>query len=361
MIRLSVSESGEEADGPTTALTMAHDGSKIAFVSTAGNLVPGDTNGVEDVFVYDHKQGALRRVSVDSHGNEALGRSVQPALSADGRFVAFVSLAENLVNADHNDVSDIFVRDLENGVTEIVSVGAGGVPANGTSKFPALSGDGRYVVYQSKAMNLAPTIATPFYQIYRYDRVTGEVLLVSQGVGGGAADGESQRPTVSADGRLVAFESWATNLTDTDTNGFSDVFVFDADRKQTEIISVSSSGEAATGVNGSAVISTDGNFVAFASYADNLADNDRNQHYDIYVRNRSRGETTLVSIAPGQVSGNGNSISPALADKARYVVFDSTATDLVSDDGNSAVDVFIFDRFAGIQLDHIQQLPLITR
>ncbi|HEX5504820.1 MAG TPA: HYR domain-containing protein, partial [Thermomicrobiales bacterium] len=230
--RVSVASDGTQANSGSGVFTLAlsTDGRFVAFVSDATNLVPNDTNGRGDVFVRDRQAGATERVSVDSDGVQANGASDihSVALSADGRYVAFLSAATNLVPGDTNSTTDVFVRDRQFGTTERVSVAGGGAQANnGSTDTPALSADGRYVAFASAATNLVPGVDTICEDVFVHDRQTGATERVSVASDGGQANGCSRDPTLSADGRSVAFRSFASNLVPDDTNGTWDVFVHD--------------------------------------------------------------------------------------------------------------------------------------
>jgi Tol biopolymer transport system component len=358
--RVSKGSGGVEANARSSEVVLSADGKVVAFVSLASNLVANDDNGVEDVFIYDRETEVVSRVSVSSGGEEGNERSLQVALSRYGRFVAFVSLADDLVEGDRNERSDVFVHDRQLGTTERVSVGQGQVEANGTSKYPAISADGRVVAYQSKADNLVSGDNNMMYDIFLYDRSAGMVTLISRALDGGVANMESQRPSLSMDGRYVAFESWANDLVAQDQNDYSDVFVFDRSSGVMEIVSVTSDGMQTNNVSGAPVISGDGRYVAFASLADNLSPDDNNAQFDVYLRERSQKRTSLISIGIDDQAGNGTSINATLAASGRYIVFDSLATNLVADDTNAFLDVFIFDSLANVNLSHTLNLPLLS-
>ena len=198
--------------------TLAADGRFVAFGSDATNLVTGDTNAVSDAFVYDRVTGTTERVSVSSAGAEANGTSFAPAISADGRFVAFPSEATNLVPGDTNGVTDVFVRDRLTGTTERVSVSSAGAEANGTSFAPAISADGRFVAFPSEATNLVPGDTNGATDVFVRDRLTATTDRVSVDSAGAQANDRSDFPAISADGSVVAFVSTATNLVPDDTN-----------------------------------------------------------------------------------------------------------------------------------------------
>jgi Tol biopolymer transport system component len=227
--RVSVGPHGRQADGASLAPALSMDGRFAAFKSDATNLVRGDTNGATDVFVRDRAKSTTERVSVGPGGVQGDGNSGGVfdfdtiAISADGRFVAFVSDATNLVPGDTNFSTDVFVRDRAKGVTERVSVGPGGVQANDVSFFPSLSADGRFVAFQSGATNLVP--GDTGGGIYVRDRELGTTERVDLGPGGVQANEAGFDPAISADGRFVAFASVADTFVSGDTNDTTDIFV----------------------------------------------------------------------------------------------------------------------------------------
>ncbi|GAG36814.1 unnamed protein product, partial [marine sediment metagenome] len=209
---VSVDSAGNQADGFSTLSAISTDGRFVAFVSAASNLASGDTNGQSDVFVHDRQTGATERVSVDSAGSQADGGSETPAISADGRFVVFVSAASNLVPGDTNGQSEVFVHDRQTGATEQVNVDSAGNQADGSSEAPAISGDGRFVAFVSAASNLVPGDTDGQTEIFVHDRRTGATERVSVDSAGNQGDDGSGAPAISADGRFVAFASTGTNL-----------------------------------------------------------------------------------------------------------------------------------------------------
>ncbi|HUE30371.1 MAG TPA: hypothetical protein VMR79_05815, partial [Verrucomicrobiae bacterium] len=251
--RVSVASAGTQGNGSSGLIGFAFppalsaDGRFVAFVSLASNLVAGDTNASTDVFVRDRLTGTTERVSVASGGAGGNAGSLGSALSADGRFVAFQSDASNLVAGDTNGVTDVFVRDRLTGMTERVSVASDETQGDGASTYPALSADGRFVAFQSDASNLVAGDTNGATDVFVRDRQTGTTERVSVASGGGTQGNRNSGgffafPALSADGRLVAFESDATNLVATDTNGATDVFVHDRLTGTTERVSVASGG-----------------------------------------------------------------------------------------------------------------------
>jgi Tol biopolymer transport system component len=179
-------------------------------------------------------QEVIERVSLGPGGVESNGYSHDPVLSADGRFVAFTSNATNLVAGDTNRRSDVFVRDRETGTTERVSLGTNGRQGNGNSGEPALSADGRFVAFISSAGNLVPDDTNGIADVFVHDRRTGATERVSIGLSGSQPNSYSEEPALSADGRIVAFTSRATNLVPSDTNNAKDVFVHDRRTRVTQ-------------------------------------------------------------------------------------------------------------------------------
>jgi Tol biopolymer transport system component len=353
--RVSVATGGGQANFDSFDPSISADGRYVAFTSDATNLVSGDTNGAWDIFVHDRQTGQTTRVSVATGGGQANLASLDPSISADGRYVAFVSAATNLVSGDTNNVADIFVHDRQTGQTTRVSVASDGTQANNQSSDPSISSNGRYVAFASLASNLVSGDTNGAWDVFVHDRQTGETTRVSVASDGTQAIGfffGSSNPSISADGRYVAFDSWATNLVSGDTNDKPDVFVHDRQTGQTTRVSVSSDGTQANNGANYPSISADGRYVAFESGATNLVSGDTNSVTDIFVHDRQTGQTTRVSVSsdgtqanegPGW-SGETSSIS---AD-GRYVAFSSGATNLVSGDTNNLVDTFVHDRQTGV-------------
>ncbi|MFO1075567.1 MAG: hypothetical protein U1E17_23275 [Geminicoccaceae bacterium] len=258
----------------------------VAFDSNASNLVRGDTNGAFDVFLSDRRAGQIERISVATGGAQGNDFSCCASISADGRFVAFESGAANLVPGDTNGVRDVFVRDRQTGRTERISLRTGGGQGDDASFRAAISADGRFVAFESDATNLVPGDTNGVRDIFIRDRQTGRTARVSLGVGDVQADLGSARASISSDGRFVAFESDATNLVPGDTNRLVDVFVRDRLTGRTERVSVSASGAQGNNGGDEPMISGDGRSVAFLSFSTNLVPGDTNKAGDIFVRTR---------------------------------------------------------------------------
>jgi Tol biopolymer transport system component len=277
-------------------------------------------------------------------GEQADGRSDRPALSADGRYVAFSSSATNLVASDNNSTGDVFVRDRETGTTERVSIAYNGLETDLPSGSPTLSAGGRWVAFDSTATNLVPGDTNGTGDVFVRDRQTGATRRVSVGPGGIEGNGDlGGRGAISATGRFVAFFSEATNLVPGDTNGTFDVFVHDTATGMTRRASVGHGGAQADGFSGSPALSGSGRFVVFDSDATNLVPGDNNGSVDVFVHDLELGKTTGVSVGPGIVDGDDQSRDAAISADGRFVAFGSPATNFVQGDTNGAFDVFVRD------------------
>jgi len=319
------------------------DGRYVAFTSWATNLVGGDTNGSHDVFVRDRQGGTTERVSVDASAAQGNGPSSSPSISADGRYVAFKSWATNLVNGDANGTfEDVFVRDRQGGTTERVNISSNGAQANDACEASSISADGRYVGFYTLADNLVSGDTNGSYDAFVHDRQVSTTVRVSINSGGVQGNGDSVDPSISADGRYVAFTSTAGNLVTGDTNGFADIFMRDCQSATTERVSVDSNG--AQGNDHSFApavsVSADGRCVVFLSSAANLVSGDTGG-FDVFIRDRQNGTTELVSIDSSGAQANGDSYDAAVSADGCYVAFESLATNLVSGDTNVASDVFV--------------------
>lgn len=332
-VRVSVTETGAQAAGGSYAPrpVISGDGSIVVFESPLSSLVPGDTNAAIDVFVVDGS--SVSRVL--GNGSVQLDCAAQrPAVSGTGQFVAFDSCATNAVAGDTNAVNDVFVLDRNTGTVTRVSVATGGAQADAPSYSAAISPNGRYVAFLSSAANLVPAAAN--VQAYVHDRDTGTTVAVSRANGGGAlgnADA-SGRPSVSDSG-LVAFTSDASNLV-TDSNGVADVFV--GNGTTTARVSLSSTGGQLASASGSPSITADGRLVAFTTAAA-ATPFDTNPVNDVFVRDRTAGTTALASRTSAGQAGNGSSFEPVISPSGGYIVFTSLATDIAGS-FDAVLDVF---------------------
>ncbi len=262
---------------------LSADGRFVTFYSYANNLVAGDTNDRYDIFVHDRQTDTTERVSVATGGTQGNSDSYEASISADGRFVTFWSHASNLVAGDSNGSPDIFVHDRQTDTTERVSVATGGTQGNSESYEASISADGRFVTFRSLASNLVAGDNNGAYDIFVHDRQTDTTERVSIATGGAQGNDGSVDPSISADGRFVTFYSYASNLVAGDSNGIIDIFVHDRQAGTTQRISVSDDGVQGNTNSFVPSISADGKHVAFFSYATNLVPGDANGATDVFV------------------------------------------------------------------------------
>ena len=345
--RVSVDSEGTQADGPSISPAISADGRFVAFDSAAINLVPGDTNGRSDILVRDRQTGETTRVSVASDGMQTNSGSDSPHISADGRFVVFSTGAGEFHPVDRNGRFDVYVHDRQTAETTWASIAMGLTDGNGISRLASISADGSFVAFESAASNLIGGDANGVKDIYVRDRQAGQTSRASVASDGEEGNDGSERPSMSADGRFVVFESEASNLVAGDTNGVEDIFVHDRQTGQTIRVSVATGGTEGNGGSDRCSISGDGRFVAFASDADNLVHGDTNEASDAFVHDRQTGQTTRVSVASDGSPANSVSENPGISADGRFVVFVSLATNLVPGDTNNMYDAFVHDRQTG--------------
>lgn len=347
--RVSVDSSGGQGNSFSPHTSISADGRYVAFQSWATNLIPGDTNGMADIFVHDRQTDQTSRVSVGSTGVQGNWNCWETAISAGGRYVAFGSQSTNLVPGDTNGGEDVFVHDRHTGQTSRVSVDSAGVQGDSSSHTPCISADGRYVAFYSYATNLVPSDTNGWVDVFVHDRQTGQTSRASVDSAGGQGNSDSftHYSSISADGRLVVFHSWATNLVPGDTNGKTDAFVHDRQTGLTSRVSVDSAGGQGNEHSAWPSISADGRTVAFHSWAANLVPSDTNGDLDVFVHDRQTSQTARVSVDSAGGQGNNESFSPFISADSRYVTFHSRATNLVPGDTNGYLDVFVYDRQTG--------------
>jgi Tol biopolymer transport system component len=341
--RVSISSAGQQGNDHSGGADASSDGSYIVFSSVATNLAGGITQG--QVYVRDKIRGATELVSM---GNLGLpnGRALAPSISDDGRFVAFQSFASNLVSGDTNAADDIFVKDRQTGTVTRVSVSSSGAQGSGVSSDPAISGDGRYVAFASSSSTLVGGDTNGTQDVFVHDTVTRTTTRASVGTTGVQGNSVSSNPVLSRDGSRVAFESAASNLIGgADTNQMVDIFVGSRSRVQ---LRASQSSAAVQGNSSSrnAALSGDGSAVVFDSRTTNLVDGDTNNRVDVFHHNLVTRQTTRVvnGAGSGLVNnpGNGDSLAPSTNHNGRLVAFSSKATNLVANDANGSVgDVFV--------------------
>lgn len=340
----SAEQQGNNISGRSSRPAISGGDDIIAFDSIASNLVRGDTNDADDVFVRDRASGKTARVSVSSSGEQGNDDSSRPDLSGDGQLVVFDSSAANLVDGDTNARPDVFLHNRASGRTTLLSRGYDGRPADDASFSPTISADGRFVAFMSNATNLTRKPAAG--AVFLYNVRTGRTSVVSVRLDGTAASAAS--PSLSAHAEYVAFSSFSAGIVPVDTNDRFDVFVRDRRTGETTCASVASAGAQAEGGDSTRPsLNADGTVVAFVSEATNLVRHDDNGERDIFVRILSSARTERVSISSssGEADGpsdgpgirGGSSFGPDISANGRYVTFDSIATNLVAGDTNTCM------------------------
>lgn len=343
MYRVSISTNAADiGNGDSDPALISSDGRYIVFESASDNLVANDTNTVSDIFVHDQLNCVTSRISLSSAGTQATGGdSTNPQISNDGRYVVYQSLATNLVTGDTNGVEDIFVRDRQSNTTTRVSVTSGGAQGTSGSFNPVISGDGRFVAFESRA-NLfgGNDVNGTNADIYLRNLGTNTTTLISVSSGGAQGQFESREPAISGDGSLVAFMSFAGNLVPGDTPT-PDIFVRNLTDNTTNLISIATNGSHPENfAEAGPEISADGRYVVFTSSA-SLDAIDANIYNDIYVRDRVSNVTELVSVNYLGEQSDGDSVSPSISIDGKLITFESTATDITNDDVEGQRDIFL--------------------
>ncbi|MDM3854901.1 MAG: SdrD B-like domain-containing protein, partial [Aphanizomenon gracile PMC649.10] len=341
--RISLSNDGTEANGKSEGFAISADGRYVVFASNASNLIANDSNNTQDIFLRDRITNTTQRVSLANDSSQTNGASDLAAISANGRYIVFSSIASNLVAGDTNEMVDVFVRDLEAGTTELISAASNNSQSNNDSLSPdaAISEDGRYVVFYSYASNLVANDTNEVADIFVRDRQTGLTVRVSAANDGAEGNDISLSPVISADGRYVAFSSLASNLVAGDTNGTGDIFVYDQQTKTIERVSLASDGTEADSNSSRPSISSDGRYVVFQSRASNFGVDNPDFYSNIYLRDRLTRETKLVSPSLNGET-DGDSINPSISADGSYIAFESAATNLVDGDTNGTSDIFVY-------------------
>ncbi len=403
MQRVSIAGGGAQGDRGSSQASISDDGRYIAFRSNATNLVPDDTNNLSDVFVHNTQTGTTERVSFDTDGAQLDRGSFAPSLSDDGRYVvmqsyksgfaqvmvydrqsatttqilptsgsdptdrearqepvisgngrfiafhSYVNMPSALpetarpLNDDNNRAHDIYVYDLENQTTERVSRDSNGIEGNGDSFSASLSDDGNLVAFYSYASNLVVGDTNDAEDVFIKDRSTGITTRVSVATDGTEGNDDSYTPDISGNGRYVAFRSLASNLAPGDTNGKWDIFVHDLQTNTTELVSTATNGTRADGDSYAPSISDGGRYVVFRSNADNLVSGDTNNRWDIFLRDRQSGTTTRINV-PTSGEADLHSYAPVISGDGTLVAFESEATNLSAGDTNESKDVFFTAR-----------------
>jgi Tol biopolymer transport system component len=330
-----VTPPGVDPNGPSQQPSLSANGRFVAFSSRASNLGAAiGTQRVWNIYVYDRVAGSATLISSGQGGAPANADSTAPSISADGHVVAFASTATNLVAGTPKNINEIYVR-VGNGPIRLLTVGFGGVQPDSDSSQPVVSANGRYVAFTSAADDLIAGDDNGTSDVFVFDLVTGSLTRVSVTSGGSQARGASYNPSISADGHLVSFTSGARNLVKGLRKRFPNVFVHDLYTGQTRLVSVSSRGReqnasVAPPFTQFSELSGDGRYVVFDSDASNLVRGDTNGHTDVFRHDLAAGGTILLSRNPRGREGNNDSFSPVISQDGSVTAFESFADNLAS-------------------------------
>ena len=384
---VSLSNLGIKGNNNSENSVISADGRYVVFESYANNLVVDDTNAAKDIFVRDLLDNTIKLISINNEGIPGNNDSTNPSISADGRYIAFESKANNFIDNDFGFFNNVFVHDTFDGTTELIDTNINGYPSYGIN--PSISADGRYVAFRSGSNDLVPDDNNSEEDIFVKDLVNGTTEIASLGTVGNQANSFSTNPSISADGRYVAFVSNADNLVPGDVNDTYDVFVRDLVDDTTEIVSISIDGNTLnTSMSFSPIISDNGRYVAFWSFS-NLTAGSKENGKNIYVRDLVTNTTELVTAdgynsiystedetfdisADGRyvtfLSGSGIAVrdlvndttqfldlniddsqtglveTPSISADGRLVAFGSAGDPLNSGDTDLSQDIFVSDR-----------------
>ncbi|MGB0952649.1 MAG: hypothetical protein ACPG31_05455 [Planctomycetota bacterium] len=308
--------------------SLSSDGKVLAFQSEGRAYHPGDSTWNSDIFVKDLVSGQLIRASepILAVGG---GDSQSPVLSGDGNVVVFESDAKNLFLNDLSQGTQIVAHDLTTGVTTPISISSTGIPADANCVSPSISRDGRFVAFASESNLLASNDLNQSWDVFLHDRQTGITELISKAQRGTAA-GNSSSPSISGDGRFIAYHSYAENIAPGDSNGHGDVLLFDRQTSHHSLVSRASSGLQANNLSTEPAISDDGRYVFFSSWAGNLVPNDHNGWQDIFRHEIATGNLIRASIDRWGTSPNQPCVSPTPNADGSKVFFVTEATDLIT-------------------------------
>ena len=289
---------GAQGDGNSVAPSISNDGRYVTFASHAQNLVGSDTNSRTDIFLKDMLMGPISRVSTDSSGQQSNGASDDAEIAPGGGFVAFSSIASNLLATDSNGrIRDVFLKNLTSGKTTLVSQKTNGTQANNASSVGGISGDGKFIAFQSFATNLAGRDSNNHGDVFLRDRTAGTTVRVSK-VGSTQGNNESLGPSVSDDGSVVTFQTWATNLVPgPDGNGpLADVLEYSVSTSALTRVSVDAEGGWTDGSSYSAAPSADATTIAFVSQGTDLVEGDANGVADIFAHTWTNATRTTWTL-----------------------------------------------------------------
>ncbi|NOQ64221.1 MAG: DUF4214 domain-containing protein [Methyloprofundus sp.] len=337
-----ISANGVIGNSSAILPSLSADGRFIAFASYANNLLAGTRSEDMQIYLYDKEQGSIALVSKNMFGKANNASNGKPEISADGQYITFATAASDMDDQDTlNKLKDVFVYDR---VTEQVSR-VSSASELGLSEFPVISANGRFISYQSTIDDIVANDNNGTSDVFVYDRLQNISTRISLSFTGKEGRNESTRPSISADGRYITYQSDASNLVAGDNNRSSDVFVYDRNTEEVALVSRSTAGAWGSDDSVKPVISADGRFISYTSESDNLSSGARlNKNPKIFVYDRENGVTSLATInSLGELS-NGRSFRSAISSNGRFVSYNSDATNLVAGNIINVSNIFVRDR-----------------
>lgn len=345
--KLTNSTDGTDANGGSFNPSVSADGRYAVFESTASNLVNNDLNNNSDIFLVDTENGTIQRISEPTSGGDANGSSNNPSISANGQFVVFESFAPNLVANDTNNAVDIFIYDRIAQSMERVSVASNNTQANSHNFSPSVSADGRFVTFYSISSNLVSGDNNRAVDVFVRDRTTGETRMISTNANGNPGNMASWQPVISANGQYIAFSSNASNLVAGDSNNVQDIFLYEMATGNIAMVSKDNSGTPGNALSAYPAISASGDYVVFESDATNLVSNDGNGQTDIFVADVPHSSVTRISVTTDGGDINAPAYQPRISQDGRFISYYSYASNIVQPDPNNVEDVYLYDQSTG--------------
>ena len=344
-VKISAAPVGAPGTGDSRSASVSGDGRFVAYASASSNLVEGDTNGKQDIFLQDRAAGTTKRISLGAGGVQGDGDSYAPYVSFDGTYVLFTSKAKNLVSNDTNFYEDLFLYDARSDAVQRIAQYVPGSEFAGAGSSYQMSGDGRYVVYAGRKESQGTC------DIWLLDRRSGTVRLVAKQLY--IYETFRSRLSISADGRFVAFDSFSKEIVPDDAGSnysykYRDVYLYDAALNEMKKISRAPDGTTGNNYSYYPAISADGNYVAYLSKASNIISADTKPSQDVYVYARQTGTTELVSLNSAGAQPGVDAYDPSISADGRYVSFHTDGAYDETDTGRT--DVYVRDRFAGTTL-----------
>jgi TolB protein len=345
-IKVTFAHGGGLSDESSYDPHITADGRYVSYFSYAENLVPNDNNGHEwlregiDVFVYDMQNETTKRVTLTSTGEEIKGNSIG-FLIPDGRYALFYTSGQVFSTKPNKGQTAVYLRDWHSGDVERISKAMDGGYPNESANAAVSNYDGRYIVYVSEASNLVAEETNKVANLYLYDRITGETRLITKAFDGNPSNNHSGHAQMSDDGRYTLFLSHATNLVSWDSNGSTDIFIYDRVTDKIRRVSVADDGAQANGLSKDPSICANSRFVSFTTEATNLVSGDTNGERDVILHDLVTGRKTVATINESGEWGNSKAHRSYLTPDCRAITFASDATNLVPVDTNSRRDIFM--------------------